>query len=151
MSITQLPQDSRIFYMAYSARQRFDVCLSQCLAAVVRILLHTLLFHTICQVTGFVSRLRLMSPSAMERMALLGLLIQFESLLSTQGSEMGMLADMSVYHSLVPHSSHLTHSRYCTIKSLCRVRLKVHEDISVTRQSLGLGLQPTMVGEYLLL
>jgi hypothetical protein len=65
--------------MAYSARQRFDICLSQCLAAVV---------------TGFVSRIRLMSPAAMERMAVVGLLFQFESLLSTQGSEMGMLADM---------------------------------------------------------
>lgn len=78
--------------MAYSARQRFDICLSQCLAAVVIFLLKC--YVIFLQVSGFVSHLRLMSPAAMERMALIGLLVQFESLLSTQGSEMGMLADM---------------------------------------------------------
>ena len=46
------------------------------------------------QATGFVSRLQLMSPAALERIATVGLLFQFESLLSTQGAELGMLSDM---------------------------------------------------------
>eukprot|EP00602_Paraphysomonas_sp_CaronLab_P005236 CAMPEP_0185037556 /NCGR_PEP_ID=MMETSP1103-20130426/32166_1 /TAXON_ID=36769 /ORGANISM="Paraphysomonas bandaiensis, Strain Caron Lab Isolate" /LENGTH=1347 /DNA_ID=CAMNT_0027575597 /DNA_START=770 /DNA_END=4813 /DNA_ORIENTATION=- len=103
--LREIPLDKRLLGLAFKARERLDVCLSQCLSAVA---------------TGFVSRLQLMSPAAMERIATVGLLFQFESLLSTQGSELGMISDM-----------------YCTVKTLTRVHLKVHEERVATGPSIG--------------
>lgn len=74
-----MPLDKKLFQLAFKARDRLDSSLSQCLAAVA---------------TGFVSRVQLMSPEALERLPAIGMLVQFESLLSTQGAELGMLADM---------------------------------------------------------
>ncbi|KJE97461.1 hypothetical protein CAOG_010131 [Capsaspora owczarzaki ATCC 30864] len=77
--------------------QRRDVVFSQALASAV---------------TGFVSILSThgANPVFLEQLEQLGLLMQFESLLSTSGNEMGMLEDMVVGVQDLAHISFVLHS-----------------------------------------
>jgi hypothetical protein len=61
--------------------ERSDICIPQAVAALV---------------TSFVQKLELLLDNAMfqEQLATVGFLVHFESLLSTYGSEIGMLGDM---------------------------------------------------------
>jgi hypothetical protein len=94
----RLPWDESVHELAFAASQRIDICLSQCLAALV---------------TGFLAKIQLVSasstPSEMENLCALGILVQFESLLSTHGKELGMLADM-----------------YCAVRCLDNVQFQIH-------------------------
>jgi hypothetical protein len=94
----RLPWDESAHELAFAASQRIDICLSQCLTALV---------------TGFLAKIQLVSasstPSEMENLCALGILVQFESLLSTHGKELGMLADM-----------------YCAVRCLDNVQFQIH-------------------------
>lgn len=94
----KLPWDETMHELAFEASKRIDICLAQCLSALV---------------TGFLAKIQLVSatstPSEMENLCALGMLVQFESLLSTQGKELGMLADM-----------------YCAVRCLDNVQFQIH-------------------------
>lgn len=93
--LQHLPLDPLLLHLAFKARERFDICVSQCLSSVA---------------AGFLARIKLMSPSVLERVVTVGMLFQFESLLSTQGHELGMLSDF-----------------FCAIKFMDFVQVRVYE------------------------
>lgn len=96
--LNKIPVDPQMQHLAHAASERIDICLSQCLSALV---------------TGFVARIQLLcavkSQEELENFCALGMLVQFESLLSTHGKESGMLQDM-----------------YCTIRCLDCVQFMLH-------------------------
>jgi hypothetical protein len=81
--LRDIPVDPEMQTLAHKASERIDICLAQCLSALV---------------TGFIARIQLLvatnSAEELDHLCALGMLVQFESLLSTQGSESGMLEDM---------------------------------------------------------
>jgi uncharacterized protein (UPF0212 family) len=93
--LQHLPLDPLLLHLAFKARERFDICVSQCLSSVA---------------AGFLARVKLMTPAILERAVTIGMLFQFESLLSTQGHELGMLSDF-----------------FCAIKFLDYVQVRVYE------------------------
>ena len=105
--LSNIPVDLEMQHLAHAASERIDICLSQCLAALV---------------TGFVARMQKLaevsSPEELDNLCALGILVQFESLLSTQGKESGMLQDM-----------------YCTVRCLDCVQFRLHEAPEVSINS----------------
>lgn len=102
--LQHLPLDPLLLHLAFLARERFDICVSQCLSSVA---------------AGFLARIKLMSPAVVERVVTIGMLFQFESLLSTQGHELGMLSDF-----------------FCAIKFMDFVQVRVYEiDSSSDKQT----------------
>lgn len=105
--LSNIPVDREMQHLAHAASERIDICLSQCLAALV---------------TGFVARIQdlaeVSSPEELDNLCALGILVQFESLLSTQGKESGMLQDM-----------------YCTVRCLDCIQFRLHEAPSVSLDS----------------
>ncbi|XP_031573826.1 inositol polyphosphate-4-phosphatase type I A-like [Actinia tenebrosa] len=91
----QLQEDSRHIALRYTIKRRHDIVFSHAVTALI---------------AGFISKLytNLDNPSFWKQIIHIGFLAQFESLLSTNGDEMGMLEDMCV-----------------GVQSLTRVKLKI--------------------------
>ena len=98
--LEHFPMDPLLLHLAFKIRVRFDVCASQCLASVA---------------AGFIARVKVITPLALERAVTIGMLFQFESLLSTQGHELGMISDY-----------------YCAVKFLEFVQIRVHKNENYT-------------------
>lgn len=83
MVFVLLQEESRHVQVMQVLRQRRDVCLSQAVTALI---------------CGFEAKVytSLSNPTFLKQLCEIGVLVEFESLLSTYGDEMGMLEDMSI-------------------------------------------------------